>query len=89
MTKEELIEGVARALAPWANLSSPNRSEKVTREAAQAVIDYLSPMMREVVDDLTAIELYDPMPNYQGSVASKALASLECWREKGGEIDGK
>lgn len=92
MTKEQLIEGVARAIAIASGINDGFKSAHEFYPEAQAVIDYLSPMMREVVADLEDISKRGEEPFtshqwlfYSRDVAKKRLASLECWREKGGE----
>jgi hypothetical protein len=74
MTNEELLEGIATALL----FSGGEQTKEQILEQAQAVIDHLAPMMKEVVVALGAV-----VPDSRKT--ANVLSSLpECW--KGGVI---
>jgi hypothetical protein len=94
MTKQELLEGVAASIHQIANdgIESP-RNCCSCNNAAQAVFDYLSPMMGDAVQALQAIKDKHTIVYSNGHerisggkeeyLCIQALSSLSAWREGG------
>ncbi len=113
MTREQLLEGIARAVWPelWAHedkeadafsrlsacTGDAARARRAAIDKAKAVLDYISPMMQEVVDAskpmvaqsknyFTMLRGMHEYPEYQYVANERAafeqtLATLKCWRE--------
>ena len=87
MTNEELIEGVADVIRHELEKSTVRGSKY--NNAAQAVINYLTPMMREVAGSQRAAIKF-MLATYKGDASSNicekladSLASLpECWLQQ-------
>ena len=99
MTNDELLEGLARAIwvKEWNILGEfadydfqPESVHEQYQDLAQAVIDYLTPMMREVLKAAQEL-IYNAAPDgYRNALCNqrsyyddlrKALASFpKCWK---------
>jgi hypothetical protein len=88
MTREQLLEGIENAILEASDgyMSNP--------KIAQAVLDYISPMLGEVREALQYYSLSHKVVGnlgtgviesvFNGEKAQKALAQLECFVVKGG-----
>lgn len=76
MTNKETINAVAEALRPWANKSSPNSSQHVTEQAAEAAISAMSIRTMTVSEVVKHLCLETNLFTNDIEEAAKALAKL-------------